>query len=97
MGIVNDGQRFDERCVVKEDYDFSLQSLLSHKAVLRILKYWFKVPHLTGQSGGCAAYRTMQVEYDAVAYLKRKWGSGIIGTNPKKDWEIVVRPPLKGI
>ena len=26
MGIIEDGQRFDERLVVKEDYDFSLQA-----------------------------------------------------------------------
>lgn len=96
MGIIDDGQRFDERLVVKEDYDFSLQSLYHHRRILRSNKYaWFVRHHDT--PGGCRSYRTRQVEQGAIDILCKKWGSHIIQPNPRKNFEIIVRTPLKGI
>lgn len=96
MGIIDDGQRFDERVRLKEDYDFSLQSLLRHRRVIRNNKFAFFVAHLR-TTGGCATYRTMELEREAVAVLKRKWGEEIIQTHHRRKWEIIVRPPLRGI
>jgi len=96
MGIIDDGQRFDERLKVKEDYDFALQSLYRHRKVVRMNKYAFHVSHLF-DPGGCAAYRTYQMELDAIRVLRKKWGATIIGANPRKPWEVTVRPPLRGI
>lgn len=96
MGILEDGQRFDERLRVKEDYDFSLQSLFRHRRVLRHNKYAFMVTHIFDK-GGCSDYRTYDVELSAIRTLRKKWGSNIIRSHPEKPWEIRVRTPLKGI
>lgn len=96
LGIIDDGQRFDERLRVKEDYDFALQSLLKYRRILRNNKFSFFVQHLKNP-GGCASYRTIEVEREAVEILRKKWGPEIIGTHHRRGWEIVVRAPLRGI
>lgn len=96
MGIIDDGQRFDERVRLKEDYDFSLQSLMRHRRVIRNNKYAFFVAHLE-TAGGCSTYRTREAEREAVEVLRRKWGEEIIKPHHRRTWEIIVRPPLRGI
>ncbi|MCK9461601.1 MAG: hypothetical protein M0R80_18385 [Proteobacteria bacterium] len=96
FGMINDGQRFDERVKLKEDYDYSLESLRRHRKILRFNQYAFFVQHQSN-SGGCVDYRTMDLEKDTIKLLKRKWGSKIIKTNPKKEYEIKVSVPIKGI
>lgn len=96
MGIIEDGQRFDARLKVKEDYDFSLQSLYRHRRVIRFNKYEFIVSHWF-DPGGCAAYRSYETELNAIRILRQKWGGYIIQKHPKRNYEITVRPPLKGI
>lgn len=96
MGIIDDGQRFDERLRLKEDYDFSLQSLRRHRRVLRFNKYSFYVDH-HDTVGGCRTYRTMKMEMDAIEMLRRKWGTELVWTNPKKRYEVRVRSPIGGI
>ena len=97
MGIVVDDQRFDERLKVKEDYDFSLQSLYRHRKIIRSNKYVWRVAH-HDTAGGCKTYRTLQVEKDAIAILQQKWGKGIVRPHFKKgEYEIRVQVPLNGI
>ena len=96
MGIVEDGQRFDERLKLKEDYDFSLQSLYHKRRVLRFNKYAWAVEH-HDTPGGCKAYRGFDTETQAIKLLQAKWGSRIVSLHPKKAFEIRVRVPIKGI
>lgn len=96
MGIIDDGQRFDERMQVKEDYDFSMQSLYRYRRVLRFNKYSFYVDHHE-TLGGCRTYRTMEMELNAIETLKRKWGTELVSVNPKKRYEVRVRSPIAGI
>lgn len=97
MGIVVDDQRFDERLKVKEDYDFSLQSLYRHRRIIRSNKYVWRVEHHDTE-GGCKSYRTLQVEKDAIEVLRKKWGKGIVRPHFRKDeFEIRVQVPINGI
>lgn len=96
MGIVEDGQRFDERLKLKEDYDFSLQSLYKHRRILRFNKYAWAVEH-HDTAGGCKAYRGFDTESQAIKTLQAKWGRKIVAVHPKKAYEIRVRVPIPGI
>lgn len=96
MGIIEDGQRFDERLPLKEDYDFSLQSLYRHRRVLRCNKYAWGVQH-HDTPGGCKTYRSFQAEREAIRILQRKWGPQIVRVHPKKPYEIRVKVPIPGI
>lgn len=97
MGIViGDGQRFDERLKLKEDYDFSLQSLRRYRRVLRSNKHYWHVEH-HDTPGGCRSYRTFAAEKESIDLLQRKWGKGIVRRNSRKDWEIMVHCPIPGI
>lgn len=95
FGIVNDGQRFDERLRVKEDYDFCLMSLYRHKKVLRNNKYFIRVAHLTN-AGGCVGYRTRETEHEAYRVMLKKWGNNIIKLADTRTFLKVV-PPIRGI
>lgn len=96
IGILVDDQRFDENLKLKEDYDFSLESMRRNGLVLRHNKYVWSVEH-HGNAGGCVDYRSLQAELDSVAYLRRKWGDDIVSVNAKKDYEVICRPPVNGI
>ena len=95
MGILDDGQRFDERFVVKEDYDFTLESLRRYRRVWRCNKYAWYVEH-QATPGGCRSYRTFDLERRMIALLRAKWGSLVRG-NPKKPYECRIRSPIPGI
>ena len=95
FGMINDGQRFDERFIVKEDYDYSLQSMYKHRKVFKNQKYGVKVKHLFN-SGGVVSYRSRQTEEDAYNLLLKKWGNRIIKRNNNKNFVRVI-PPIKGI
>lgn len=96
MGIINDGQRFDERLPLKEDYDFSLQSLYRHRRVLRCNKYAWGVAH-HDTPGGCKTYRSFAAEREAIRVLQCKWGPKIVRVHPKKPYEIRCQVPIPGI
>lgn len=95
FGMIKGVQRFDERLVVKEDYDYSIMSMYRHRKILKFQKYGVKVQHLTNQ-GGCVSYRTREVEEQAYQTLLKKWGSKIIKRQDNKNF-LVARIPLKGI
>lgn len=96
MGIIDDGQRFDERLKLKEDYDFSLQTLYRHRRILRGNRYSWRVEH-HDTDGGCKSYRSMSAELEAIEILQAKWGDKIVQRHKKKPYEITVRCPIPGI
>lgn len=95
FGMINDGQRFDERFIVKEDYDYSLQSLYKHRRILKNQKYGVKVKHLFN-SGGVVSYRSKETEENAYKLLLKKWGRRIVRRNNNKNFVRII-PPINGI
>lgn len=69
--------RFDEKLPLKEDYDFTLQTLNKYRKVLRVNKYSYEAKQ-TEQAGGCAVYRNVDREREQLMLLRKKWGSGIV-------------------
>jgi hypothetical protein len=106
MGIIEDGQRFDERFTTKEDYDFSIQSMKKHRKTFVDKKHSYKAKHWE-QEGGCSAYRTIALEVEMQQLLIKKWGSKIVKKNHNKAggggnsndryWEVSISIPIKGI
>lgn len=72
IGIIENECRFDEKCIVKEDYDYSMQHIYKYKRVIRLNKYFLKVKHLSNV-GGCVSYRTFDTEKNIFKYLLQKW------------------------
>lgn len=69
MGILNDGRtRFDERFVVKEDYELNLRCVKEDGGVVAARYLHWTNSHWTDQ-GGCAAYRTQLVELRCIKLL----------------------------
>tara|TARA_R100000655_G_scaffold102925_1_gene149022 strand:+ start:1255 stop:1971 length:717 start_codon:yes stop_codon:yes gene_type:complete len=95
LGIIKNPLRFDERLVVKEDYDYSMQHIAEYGGVLRLNKYGIDVIHLTNE-GGCVSYRTKEVEMDAYNVLLKKWGNKVVKLQPNKNF-VKMRSPRKGV
>lgn len=68
MGIINDGLRFDESFLVKEDYELCLRCIRDHGGVLGARYLYWENEHWTG-SGGCSDYRTQEMEAEAIGRL----------------------------
>jgi len=90
MGIIKDGQRFDPRLVVKQDYDFYLMTLFWKRFVWRDDRYAFLAKHYTNK-GGLASHRSINKEVECVKILQQKFGSGVVGTVKDKPWKVVIR------
>ena len=103
--------RYDERLPLKEDYDMTLQHLNRHRQVLRLKKFHYFVKQAgsgSGQTGGCAAYRTRSREREQLELLQKKWGSRIVTVDrqdrnhkSKKqkpdDINPVIKVPIRGL
>lgn len=70
--------RYDERLPKgnKEDYDFWLQNIHRHRRTLRANKYHYNHDHGT-KPGGFVSMRSMDVERDAVQFMREKWGDQV--------------------
>lgn len=69
MGIINDGEYlFDERYVVKEDYEICLRHLRDKGGIIAARYLHWENDHWK-TDGGCKDYRTVQVEKDAIKML----------------------------
>jgi hypothetical protein len=69
MGIVNDGRtRFDERFIVKEDYELNLRCIKEDGGVVAA-RYLFWQNRHWKDPGGCAAYRTQKIEFRCIKLL----------------------------
>jgi hypothetical protein len=81
-------ERFDERLKLKEDYDFTLQHIVSHGCVARCDAILATFLH-RGNKGGAVDFRTPQREQDAISLLQEKW-PGCFHENPRRPNEIVM-------
>ena len=101
MGIIRTELRFDEDLGLKEDYDYSLMVLNKYRRILRMNKYHYFSDHIK-KKGGCATYRTSDIEVKQGEAFQKKWGrrivkikrmtqGGIVSINP------VVLVPINGI
>jgi hypothetical protein len=82
-------ERFDENLRLKEDYDFTLQHMISYGKIARLDNIMAEFAHRTNK-GGAVAYRTSDLEKQSIAYLKKKWGKFIVN-NPRRPDEILLK------
>lgn len=90
MGIIKDGQGFDPRLVVKQDYDFFLMTLYWKRFVWRDDRYAFLAKHYTNK-GGLSSHRSINKEIECIKILRQKFGSHVVGTVKDKPWKIVLK------
>ena len=90
MGIIKDGQRFDSRLVVKQDYDFFLMSLYWKRFIWRDDRYAFLAKHYTNKGGLCA-HRSTNKEIACIKILQQKFGKQVVGTVKDKPWKVVIK------
>lgn len=95
LGIIDNPLRFDERLRVKEDYDYSLRHIYKYRRAIRFNKYCIQVTHLVNE-GGCASYRTEEVEMDALKTMQKKFGTKVVKRASNQNYTRV-RVPFKGI
>lgn len=88
--------RYDERLGLNEDYDMALQHLQKYHKILRFNKHYYMAGHLV-ESGGCAAYRTLDEETRQSRIMTAKWGSSVVSYDLKRSTNPRVRVPYKGI
>lgn len=73
MGIVNDGSYlFDEEFVVKEDYEIGLRHAKEFGGIVAARHCYWENSHW-GDEGGCADYRTGQIESYCIRMLIKKY------------------------
>jgi len=99
---------YDERLPLKEDYDMTLQQLNKYRIVMRINKAYY-VAKQSEQTGGCAAYRTIEREREQMAALRKKWGGKIVAIDRNKrshnlkkikalvDYNPLIHAPISGV
>lgn len=78
--IRNDGLRYDEDLIIKEDVDMFLQQIKKYHKALRIEKYYLKKKSFEG-TGGCQEFRSSEEEKREFKMMQKKWGSDIIRPN----------------
>lgn len=99
--------RYDESLPLKEDYDMTLQVCNRYRKALRFNQYNYIAKQHTN-TGGCAAYRTMEREQSQFKLLQKKWGSeivrmdderGRVNKKRKTRWDInpVIKIPIPGV
>jgi hypothetical protein len=98
--------RYDERLFFKDDYDMTLQQLNMERVVLRVNAYHYICEQSTN-TGGLAAYRNRDREYEQCEMLIKKWGGHIFSydeTNKghtkkqkKLDYNLIMKIPIKGV
>jgi hypothetical protein len=85
--------RFDTALRLKEDYDYTLAHLTEYGRVARVDYLLADFLHRRNR-GGAVAYRSAEMEQNAIAYLKGKW-PGQLRDNPRRPNEVLLkwRPP----
>lgn len=89
MGIVVSKLRFDEECMNKSDYDFTLQHIKAGQLTFRLDYLWQKNDY-NKMDGGTRFYRTKKKEEKTYYYLLGKW-PGYLFPNPKRELEFILR------
>ena len=75
-GHLNPELRYDERVPSKEDYDFWLQNIRTHRKTLRLNKYHYLHDH-GKMAGGHVSMRTMDLELGDIERMRIKWGDRV--------------------
>jgi hypothetical protein len=88
MGIINNGERFDEHFILKQDYDLSCRVLKKYGKVVRFNSIASDGKHFDNP-GGCKEYRDKY--YDGIFKLFMKVHGDIVQANPKRKNEILLR------
>lgn len=81
---------FDTQFKTKDDYDYTLQHIQKYGGALRCNSLLISILHY-GNKGGVVDIRTPEFEQDAIARLKKKWGTNTIKDNPRRPNEILLR------
>ena len=85
MGMVNDGEYyFDEKFVVKEDYEICLRHIRDKGGILGIRYLHWENDHWS-QDGGCKDYRTINIEKQAIKDLISMYPSMIRSAKRKAN------------
>ena len=79
---------FDQGCVPKEDYDFTLAQIAHGGGTVRDDRVLAQFAHYTNK-GGLTGIRTDAMEASAVARLKAKW-PGALRDNPRRPNEVLI-------
>lgn len=82
---------FDETMTLKEDYDYTLQHLMTHGCVARRDDVLLTFLHRKN-AGGAVEARTPELEQKNIAHLKAKWPQ-FIRDNPRRPDEILLKLP----
>lgn len=83
MGIINDGEYyFDERFVVKEDYEICLRHIKEKGGILGVRYLHWENDHWD-TDGGCKDYRTVGIEKNAIKLLNKLY-PGMIRSAKRK-------------
>jgi len=83
MGIINDGEYyFDERFVVKEDYEICLRHIKEKGGILGV-RYLHWENDYWDTDGGCKDYRTVGIEKNAIKLLNKLY-PGMIRSAKRK-------------
>jgi hypothetical protein len=88
MGIINSGERFDERFILKQDYELSCRVLKKYGKTVRFNNVAADAKHFDNP-GGCKTYRDKY--YDQVFQLILQTHGDILKPNPKRPNEILLR------
>ena len=72
MGIINRGIRFDERFIVKEDYELCLRCIVKDGGIVGARYIYWENSHW-GNEGGCKDYRTQENELAAIKMLMKMY------------------------
>jgi hypothetical protein len=86
FGVVGRTHRFDERNVLKCDYDFALQAMRDDRTIHKDLRYVIRAAKDQG-TGGNMTFRTPGRRYEEIDRLKRWWGDDVIRTGVGKSVE----------
>jgi hypothetical protein len=81
--------RFDPQFRLKEDYDFTCQHLRAYGSVARVDYLLADFAHRKNP-GGAVAYRTAELEDQAIERLMIKW-PGVFRGNPRRPHEVLLK------
>lgn len=79
VGVNGREIRFDERNLLKVDYDFFLQAMVKNRVVHIDRRYYF-VAGIETVPGGNTAFRTQERRLAEIENLQRWWGDDVIKT-----------------
>jgi len=68
LGIVANSYKFDERFIVKEDFDLIIRAFKKDGGFLKFNNFYWRSKHWNNK-GGCVDYRTNEIEVNSIRLL----------------------------